>query len=211
MAGASEGGIAAAFVTGDQGAIGEEDNEAIRRSGLAHLLSVSGLHVSAVVAGVMLLTLRLLALSPGLALRAPLFAERLTRWPAASAEKVAAQALREGDFVRIGVGATVPADGVLVEGDGELDEALLTGEARPQLRRPGDCLTGGSYNLGNPLVMRVTGVGAATRLAVILRLTVSTPIQNAVGESASGASRAVTSAWPNAKPTAPIPLKKRSR
>jgi Cu2+-exporting ATPase len=110
------------------------------------------------------------AMQEQLALRAPLFAERLTRWPAASAEKVAAQALREGDFVRIGVGATVPADGVLVEGDGELDEALLTGEARPQLRRPGDCLTGGSYNLGNPLVMRVTGVGAATRLAVILRL-----------------------------------------
>ena len=70
--GASAGGIAAAFATGDQGAIEEQDAEAIRRSGLAHLLSVSGLHVSAVVAGVMLLTLRLLALSPSLALRAPL-------------------------------------------------------------------------------------------------------------------------------------------
>lgn len=72
VSGESAGGIAAAFVTGDQGAIEEEDAEAIRRSGLAHLLSVSGLHVSAVVAGVMLLTLRLLALSPALALRAPL-------------------------------------------------------------------------------------------------------------------------------------------
>ena len=113
---------------------------------------------------------RSLAMQEQLALRAPLFAERLTAWPAAAAEKVAAQALREGDFVRIGVGATVPADGVLVEGHGELDEALLTGEARPQLRRPGEGLTGGSFNLGNPLVMRVTGVGAATRLAAILRL-----------------------------------------
>lgn len=63
------GGIAAALATGDQGGIGEEDAEAMRRSGLAHLLSVSGLHLTAVVGAVMLLTLKLLALSPALALR----------------------------------------------------------------------------------------------------------------------------------------------
>jgi competence protein ComEC len=66
------GGIASALATGDQGAIPEEDAEAMRRSGLAHLLSVSGLHVTAVVAGTMFLMLRLLALSPRLALNAPL-------------------------------------------------------------------------------------------------------------------------------------------
>ncbi|HEV2748637.1 MAG TPA: ComEC/Rec2 family competence protein [Allosphingosinicella sp.] len=64
-----EGGIATALATGDQGAISEEDAEAMRRSGLAHLLSVSGLHLTAVVGAVMLLTLKLLALSPALALR----------------------------------------------------------------------------------------------------------------------------------------------
>jgi competence protein ComEC len=64
-----EGGIAAALATGDQGGIPEADAEAMRRSGLAHLLSVSGLHLSAVVGAVMLLTLKLLALSPALALR----------------------------------------------------------------------------------------------------------------------------------------------
>ncbi|HEU0100289.1 MAG TPA: ComEC/Rec2 family competence protein [Allosphingosinicella sp.] len=63
------GGIAAALATGDQGGIPEADAEAMRRSGLAHLLSVSGLHLTAVVGAVMLLTLRLLALSPALALR----------------------------------------------------------------------------------------------------------------------------------------------
>jgi competence protein ComEC len=57
------------LATGDQGGIPEEDAEAMRRSGLAHLLSVSGLHLTAVVGAVMLLTLRLLALSPALALR----------------------------------------------------------------------------------------------------------------------------------------------
>lgn len=64
--------IAPALVTGDRGAISEADNEAMRRSGLAHLLSISGLHVTAVVADVMFLVLKLLALSPRLALNAPL-------------------------------------------------------------------------------------------------------------------------------------------
>ncbi|MFD1035062.1 ComEC/Rec2 family competence protein [Sphingomonas hankookensis] len=65
----STGGIAAAFVTGDRGAIAEEDAEAMRRSGLAHLLSISGLHVTAVVVATMTLVLKLLALFPPLALR----------------------------------------------------------------------------------------------------------------------------------------------
>ena len=67
--GGAEGGIAAALATGDQYGIPEADAEAMRRSGLAHLLSVSGLHLTAVVGAVMLLTLKLLALSPVLALR----------------------------------------------------------------------------------------------------------------------------------------------
>lgn len=68
----SAGGIATAFVTGDEGAIADEDAEAMRRSGLAHLLSISGLHVTAVVGATVLIAMRLLALSPWLALRVPL-------------------------------------------------------------------------------------------------------------------------------------------
>jgi len=63
------GGIATALATGDQAAVGEEDSEAMRRSGLAHLLSVSGLHIAAAVGAAMLLSLKLLALSERLALR----------------------------------------------------------------------------------------------------------------------------------------------
>ena len=66
----SAGGIAAALVTGDEGAITERDADAMRRSGLAHLLSVSGLHITAVVAGAIFAISRLLALWPWLALRA---------------------------------------------------------------------------------------------------------------------------------------------
>jgi competence protein ComEC len=70
--GSGAAGIAIALATGDQGAVAEDDAEAMRQSGLAHLLSVSGLHLTAVVGAIMFLTLRLLALSPALALRWPL-------------------------------------------------------------------------------------------------------------------------------------------
>jgi competence protein ComEC len=62
-------GIAVALATGDQNAVDEEDADAMRRSGLTHLLSVSGLHIAAVVAFAMFISLRLLALSERLALR----------------------------------------------------------------------------------------------------------------------------------------------
>ncbi|WP_426267740.1 ComEC/Rec2 family competence protein [Sphingomonas sp. LHG3443-2] len=65
----SAGGIASALVTGDQGSIPEADAEAMRRSGLAHLLSVSGLHIAAAVGFFYLLVLRILGLFPALALR----------------------------------------------------------------------------------------------------------------------------------------------
>lgn len=65
----SAGGIATALISGNQHAVSDADAEAMRRSGLTHLLSVSGLHIAAVVAATMVLALRLFALSPYLALR----------------------------------------------------------------------------------------------------------------------------------------------
>jgi competence protein ComEC len=65
----SPGAIAAAFASGDRGAIDRADEDAMRDSGLTHLLSISGVHVSAVVAAGYLLAIKLLALWPWLALR----------------------------------------------------------------------------------------------------------------------------------------------
>ena len=67
--GGSAGTIAAAFASGDRGAIAETDEEAMRDAGLTHLLSISGLHVSAVIAAAYFLAIKLLALWPWLALR----------------------------------------------------------------------------------------------------------------------------------------------
>jgi competence protein ComEC len=66
------GAIAAVFVTGDRGAVPPETASAIRDSGLAHLLSISGLHIAVVVGGTILIARRLLALWPWLALRVPI-------------------------------------------------------------------------------------------------------------------------------------------
>lgn len=65
----SAGTIAAAFASGDRGAITKADEDAMRDAGLTHLLSISGLHVSAVIAAAYLVALKLLALFPSLAVR----------------------------------------------------------------------------------------------------------------------------------------------
>jgi len=65
-------GIAAALATGDQGAISDADAEAMRRSGLAHLLSISGLHVTALIGAAIFLLMRVMALSRRAALDWPL-------------------------------------------------------------------------------------------------------------------------------------------
>ncbi|HEY4548347.1 MAG TPA: ComEC/Rec2 family competence protein [Pedomonas sp.] len=70
--GGEAGGMAAALVTGDRSGISDEVTEAMRNSGLAHLVSISGLHIGMVTGLVFLLTRRVLALSPWLALRLPL-------------------------------------------------------------------------------------------------------------------------------------------
>jgi len=67
--GGSPGAIAAAFASGDRGGISPDDEQAMRDSGLTHLLSISGLHVSAVIAGSYFLAMRLLGLWQWLTLR----------------------------------------------------------------------------------------------------------------------------------------------
>ncbi len=61
--------VGAALLLGSEGAITEEDSEALRNSGMAHLLSVSGLHITAVVGASFILISRFLSLFPFLALR----------------------------------------------------------------------------------------------------------------------------------------------
>ncbi|WP_310496527.1 ComEC/Rec2 family competence protein [Sandarakinorhabdus sp.] len=66
------GAVAAVFVTGDQNAIPPATAQAMRDAGLAHLLSISGLHIAVVVGGTVFLLRRLLGLWPWLVLRVPI-------------------------------------------------------------------------------------------------------------------------------------------
>ncbi|MFN3585937.1 MAG: heavy metal translocating P-type ATPase [Moraxellaceae bacterium] len=78
--------------------------------------------------------------------------------------------LRAGDRVRLRPGERVPADGLIEEGHTLMDEALLTGESRPQPRGPGERVTAGAINGDGVLRVRVEAVGDDTRLARIIRL-----------------------------------------
>lgn len=87
-----------------------------------------------------------------------------------SVEEVSARRLQPADRVRIPVGQGFPADGVLIDGCTEADEALLSGESRPVAKTPGDPVVAGSVNLQSPVLMRVERVGADTRYEAIVAL-----------------------------------------
>ncbi len=75
-----------------------------------------------------------------------------------------------GNIVLVRPGESIPADGVLVDGNTSVDEALLTGEATPKAKAPGDELVAGSINLDGVMRMRVETTGADTTLGTISRL-----------------------------------------
>jgi Cu2+-exporting ATPase len=85
-------------------------------------------------------------------------------------ETVALADLRPGDVVLVRPGARIPADGVVVEGEAEVDEAMVTGESRPVPKHPGDTVVGGTVATDSALRVRVTAVGDETALAGIQRL-----------------------------------------
>ena len=85
-------------------------------------------------------------------------------------ETVAIDSLRVDDVVLVRPGGRVPADGVVVDGEAEVDEAMITGESRPVVRRVGDRVVAGTVSTDSSIRVRVNAVGADTALAGIQRL-----------------------------------------
>jgi Cu2+-exporting ATPase len=85
-------------------------------------------------------------------------------------EDVPIAELREGDLVLIRPGQGVPADGIVRQGESAVNEAVLTGESRPVDKKPGDKVIAGTTNGSGSLRVDVTGTGARTALAGIMRL-----------------------------------------
>ncbi len=84
--------------------------------------------------------------------------------------EVATLELAPGDQIRVAAGCTVPVDGELLDAFAEVDEAILTGEARPIDKRCGDGLLAGSVAVSRPLRLRVARTGAATLLSSLARM-----------------------------------------
>lgn len=100
----------------------------------------------------------------------PAFAERLPGWPSLTGERVPVSQLAVGDVLRVRPGEVVPADGFVIDGRSDANEALLTGESLPVPKSVGSEVTGGSINISSPLAIRVEQTGDSTRLAAIQRL-----------------------------------------
>ncbi|GAB5077381.1 heavy metal translocating P-type ATPase [Arthrobacter sp. AD-310] len=94
-------------------------------------------------------------------------AERVT---GAGIETVPVSELRPDDLVLVRPGARMPADGTVVDGQAEFDEAMITGESKTVLRGPGDAVVAGTVATDNRVRVRITAVGDDTALAGIQRL-----------------------------------------
>jgi Cu2+-exporting ATPase len=107
------------------------------------------------------------SVADALARLAPVTARRLR---GGQAEDVQAVELAVGDELLVRTGEVFAADGVVVEGDGRVDESMLTGESAAIAKPPGTLVHQGTQNLAAPLKVRVAAVAGNTVLSGIVAL-----------------------------------------
>jgi Cu2+-exporting ATPase len=86
-----------------------------------------------------------------------------------------------GDLLLVRPGTKVATDGVVEEGESEVDESMVTGESLPVHKAPGDAVIGATVNVSGTLRVRATRVGSDTALAQIVAL-----VQQAQNSKAPG-------------------------
>jgi Cu2+-exporting ATPase len=101
---------------------------------------------------------------------AKLLPDRAVRIDGDQMEDVTVSELRDRDMVLIRPGASIPADGVVRQGESDVNESMITGESRPVRKAEGDKVIAGTVNGSGSLRAEVTGTGDRTALAGIMRL-----------------------------------------
>jgi P-type Cu2+ transporter len=87
-----------------------------------------------------------------------------------SGKKVLVSELRVGDKLLVRPGSKIPADGMVYEGESEVNESMITGESRSVAKQPGSKTVAGTVNLTGALKISVSETGEGTVLSGIMRL-----------------------------------------
>jgi heavy metal translocating P-type ATPase len=83
---------------------------------------------------------------------------------------VAADQLQMWDMFRVEEGEIIPADGLVVEGRGSLDESSLIGEAQPVAKKAGDRVRSGTRVIQGTFKVKAEGVGGASTLGQMITI-----------------------------------------
>ncbi|MBP5973323.1 copper-translocating P-type ATPase [Brasilonema sp. CT11] len=84
--------------------------------------------------------------------------------------EIPAELVRVGEWLQVLPGEKIPVDAEVVDGQTTVDESMLTGEAVPVTKQPGDLVTGGTLNQSGAIRVQATRVGSDTTLAQIVAL-----------------------------------------
>ncbi len=85
-------------------------------------------------------------------------------------EEIQVNAIQKGDLLRVRPGEKVPIDGVIVEGQSNIDESMITGEPMPVSKGAGDKVVGATVNQTGSFSMRTERIGSETLLAQIVQM-----------------------------------------
>src|SRR6267154_3111432 len=85
-------------------------------------------------------------------------------------EEIPVGAIQKGDLLRVRPGEKVPIDGVIVEGQSNIDESMITGEPMPVSKGVGDKVVGATVNQTGSFLMRPERIGSETLLAQIVQM-----------------------------------------
>uniref|UniRef100_A0A7N0RJF9 P-type Cu(+) transporter n=1 Tax=Kalanchoe fedtschenkoi TaxID=63787 RepID=A0A7N0RJF9_KALFE len=96
-----------------------------------------------------------------------------------SETEISTQLIQRNDIIKIVPGAKVPVDGIVIDGQSHVNESMITGEAKPITKKPGDKVIGGTVNENGCILVKATHVGSETALSQIVQLVESAQLARA--------------------------------